>query len=718
MSVRVRLHAGRSKRRRLGAATLALLLVSLAGSASVRADPPDALAPPNFLDYPTVGVPMPGEPVSLAVPATTGAAPVGVSCQWQDGGTGSVGAAWSDVSGATACSAYGVPAGLGGHWLRGRLTASNGVGSSSLFSDARRVGGDVVYLGPSAVGFGLWRMGSDGASPTQLRSGSFYSEPSISPDGQKLLYLFGPVGNQSEHEVYVANADGTNPVALTNFASGGPLHPRFSPDGTRIAYIAPGSPSGTLRVGTLNADRSAFASEQTLPVFYRPVNVDWFDDETLLVSAQAPDDRVFWHEVGCFSGEFTPPRYRVETVGGYPGCGSGWDSVEVELVAADDGALVGQLTQTDLIWDGFGGTGSPTRWCNCHTFDRVGVSAAGEVYTEVQTSNPNENYADYQPGTYHVDGGPPAGATAVPNTTGSPSIYRFDFAPAGEAMVAEQGSNVVRLNGDGSGLIVLRAGSHPAWGSLAESLPPLPSSQTWGDELAINPGDDADVNLATGSYSTSVTDLSLPGIDLPFEFTRSYNSFDTTVGDLGPGWQHPFAAKLTIAGNGDVTARASDAQQLLFIKQADGSYRPYAGGTAALSLSGGAYTLKTDVQSGYLFNSSGKLSAITTPKSVERRGRQRYPAARNRPGPFAIGREGIRAEKRSASTSTTLATARRRSSVTTAPTTACRNIGTMKGVIRVGRRRGCEYPTPTARYLMNIRDNHDLGANDQRCLSH
>jgi hypothetical protein len=85
---------------------LALVAAVVYGVGLAQADPPsDAGAPPQFVDYPSiVGKPMPGGTVSLSVPVAVGAAPVTTACQWQDGGTGSTGAGWADISGATACS--------------------------------------------------------------------------------------------------------------------------------------------------------------------------------------------------------------------------------------------------------------------------------------------------------------------------------------------------------------------------------------------------------------------------------------------------------------------------------------------------------------------------------------------------------------------------------------------------------------------------------------
>src|SRR5205823_3089344 len=62
---------------------------------------------------------------------------------------------------------------------------------------------------------------------------------------------------------------------------------------------------------------------------------------------------------------------------------------------------------------------------------------------------------------------------------------------------------------DGTGDAAAPSGVNGAndWGSLTAPLPSLPLGQTFGSELATNPGDDNTVNASTGSYSTVVTDM-------------------------------------------------------------------------------------------------------------------------------------------------------------------------------------------------------------------
>jgi YD repeat-containing protein len=143
-------------------------------------------------------------------------------------------------------------------------------------------------------------------------------------------------------------------------------------------------------------------------------------------------------------------------------------------------------------------------------------------------------------------------------------------------------------------------------------LQALGSGNLAGLLLALNPsGFQAEpVNTALGSFVTSSTDLSLPGVGVPFAFTRTYNSADSTAGPLGPGWTHGYAASLAVQANGDVIARAGDGQQLYFTRQGDGSFKAAGGGRATLTSVAGGYELPLYDQTLYAFDSQGKLLSI------------------------------------------------------------------------------------------------------------
>jgi RHS repeat-associated protein len=152
----------------------------------------------------------------------------------------------------------------------------------------------------------------------------------------------------------------------------------------------------------------------------------------------------------------------------------------------------------------------------------------------------------------------------------------------------------------------------PTYLDGAGDLPPNQILGGGGGLHANNPaGFNAEpVNTATGNYYTSVTDLRLPGIGVPFAFTRSYNSLDATSGPLGPGWTYSYAAGLTIKPGGDVVFRAEDGQQVDYTRQGDGSFVGAAGTLSTLTQVTGGYELLRKDQVRYRFDTSGLLTSI------------------------------------------------------------------------------------------------------------
>jgi len=100
------------------------------------------------------------------------------------------------------------------------------------------------------------------------------SDPQISPDGKQIIYVRGWVdklNDQSKSGIWIMNADGSRNRFLVEGSS-----PRWSPDGTRIAYLAEGQPKGTqIWVRWMDAEG---AKTQITRVERAPGGIAWAPD--------------------------------------------------------------------------------------------------------------------------------------------------------------------------------------------------------------------------------------------------------------------------------------------------------------------------------------------------------------------------------------------------------------------------------------------------------
>jgi Domain of unknown function (DUF5050)/Thrombospondin type 3 repeat len=99
--------------------------------------------------------------------------------------------------------------------------------------------------------FEVYVMNADGSNPTNLTNNAARDlAPSFSPDGSRIVFASGRDGND---EIYVMNADGSNPSRLTNNAATD-TQPSFSPDGSRIVFAS--LRDGNAQIYVMNADGS------------------------------------------------------------------------------------------------------------------------------------------------------------------------------------------------------------------------------------------------------------------------------------------------------------------------------------------------------------------------------------------------------------------------------------------------------------------------------
>ncbi len=192
---------------------------------------------------------------------------------------------------------------------------------------------------------------------------------------------------------------------------------------------------------------------------------------------------------------------------------------------------------------------------------------------------------------YDPNGVQIANGGSISTTLASDGTYKYVFSP----------------DWGGTGGVVFGLGQQSGgWESLPQTYGPcdggldaLNQSGCWGD-----------VNTLLGATTQQVTDASMPDIGIPFAYTRSYTSANTTSGRLGPGWTDSYSAAIVFQANGDAVVYDENGQQLYFAKQADGSFAPPPGGLATLSPNGQGYVLVNNDQTHLAFDSNGRLVSI------------------------------------------------------------------------------------------------------------
>src|SRR5919106_3153850 len=115
------------------------------------------------------------------------------------------------------------------------------------------------------------------------------------------------------------------------------------------------------------------------------------------------------------------------------------------------------------------------------------------------------------------------------------------------------------------------------------------------------------INTLTGSFVTSVEDLSVPGTGVSFGWSRSYTSSDESSGPLGPGWTHSYAVSLHVEPSGDVRLHGDEGQIVSFARQVDGSFVGAPGALSTLSAVPAGYELVRADQVIYRFDAQGRL---------------------------------------------------------------------------------------------------------------
>jgi len=151
-----------------------------------------------------------------------------------------------------------------------RLTFDGGYGQPRWSPDSQRI---AFELSPGRTEpFGIYVMNADGSGKHRLTPDTSPSDPPLwrsnqgptwSPDGTQIAFYSYRDGNS---EIYVMNADGSQPVRLT-FNDATDDSPVWSLDGKRIAFIS--NRDGNFEIYVVNADGSNQIRLTNDPVYER-----------------------------------------------------------------------------------------------------------------------------------------------------------------------------------------------------------------------------------------------------------------------------------------------------------------------------------------------------------------------------------------------------------------------------------------------------------------
>ena len=174
----------------------------------------------------------------------------------------------------------------------------------------------------------------------------YASEPQISPDGSEIVYVrnfMDVMKDESRSSLWSVKYDGSRHRPLTD-GNGAQRHPRWSPDGTRLAYIATANGSPQLYLRWIDTGQTARLTQLTRP----PASLSWSPDgkwiafsmlvpeeaEPLVAMPKAPKDAE-WAEPAKVVRQFT---YR------FDGKGYLEDGYQQVFVVSSEGGTPRQLT--------------------------------------------------------------------------------------------------------------------------------------------------------------------------------------------------------------------------------------------------------------------------------------------------------------------------------------------------------------------------------------
>ena len=202
---------------------------------------------------------------------------------------------------------------------------------------------------------------SDRLAPMDVFNLQYAGDPQISPDGKRIVYVrqFSDImTDKHESNLWIINFDGTGQRALTtgNYSDS---EPRWSPDGTRIAYASDRDGKPQIYVRWMDTGQTAKLTD----LVNAPTGIEWSPDGKLISFASfvdsepptiaklpKPPEGAKWAD---------PPKLYERLIYRFNGRGYLKPGFSQLFVVAADGGAARQLTSGNLPYGGgtFGGGG-------------------------------------------------------------------------------------------------------------------------------------------------------------------------------------------------------------------------------------------------------------------------------------------------------------------------------------------------------------------------